>query len=138
MFLASGANYPIGVEASLKIQEMSISTSEAYHSLEYRHGPKATADAQTLVSLIALADKGHGLALARDLKALGVTLVVTGPGAADYAEIADLAVPTGPGMSDGQASALTLMPLQLIAFETAMRKGSNPDAPVNLAKVVLF
>jgi len=138
VFLASGANYPIGVEASLKIQEMSISTSEAYHSLEYRHGPKATADAETFVSLIALSDEAHGLALARDLKALGVTLLVTGPGAAAYGEIADLAIPTGPGLSDGQASALTLMPLQIIAFETAMRRGQNPDAPANLAKVVLF
>lgn len=138
VFLASGANYPIGVEASLKIQEMSISTSEAYHSLEYRHGPKATADAETLVCLISLSDTGHGVALARDLKALGVTLLVTGPGAADYAEIADLALPTGLGMTDGQASALTLMPMQMIAFETAMRRGQDPDAPVNLAKVVLF
>lgn len=138
VFLASGANYPLAVEASLKIQEMSISTSEAYHSLEYRHGPKATADADTLVSLIALPDTGHGQALARDVKALGVTLLVTGPDAESYSGIADLAIPTGVGLGDGPAAVLNLLPLQIMAFETAMRRGQDPDAPANLSKVVVF
>jgi len=138
VFLASGANYPLAVEASLKVQEMSISTSEAYHSLEYRHGPKATADQQTLLCLVSLSDRQHGLALARDVKALGVTLLVTGPDAAAYAGIADLAIATGADLGDGPASAVTLLPLQIMAFETAMRRRQNPDAPANLSKVVVF
>lgn len=138
VFLASGTNYPLGVEASLKIQEMSISTSEAYHSLEYRHGPKATANADTLISMISLTDRAHGQSLARDVKQLGVTLLVTGPDAAAYADIADLAIVTGETLGDGPASAVTLLPLQIMAFETAMRRGQNPDAPANLSKVVVF
>lgn len=138
VFLASGSDYPLAIEASLKIQEMSISTSEAYPSLEYRHGPKATADRNTLVTLFALSDQGHGLALARDVKALGAALLVVGPGAEAYAGIADLAVPSSGDLTAAQASVLSLLPIQMMAFGTAMRKGQNPDAPVNLSKVVIF
>lgn len=138
VFLASGPLYPIGVEASLKIQEMSISTSEAYHSLEYRHGPKATADSDTLIALLSLSDPEYGLPLARDVKALGVTLMVTGAGAEAYAGIADLCVPVPAGMSAAQASILALMPLQIMAYATALRRGNDPDTPANLSKVVTF
>jgi glucosamine--fructose-6-phosphate aminotransferase (isomerizing) len=136
--LASGANYPLALEASLKAQEMAIATSEAYHSLEYRHGPKATADRNTLLTLFALSDAGLGLSLARDMKALGVTLLVVGPGAARYGEVADLVVPAPADCDDGQASLISLMPLQILAFETAMRRGKNPDAPEKLNKVVIL
>jgi glucosamine--fructose-6-phosphate aminotransferase (isomerizing) len=138
VFLASGSSYPIAVEAGLKMQEMAIATSETYHSLEYRHGPKATADQDTLVTLFAPSDRHHGRALARDLKALGVTLVVVGPGAEVYVDIADLVVPVPDGLSEGQASVLSLLPIQVMAYETAMRRGRNPDAPANLSKVVIF
>jgi glutamine---fructose-6-phosphate transaminase (isomerizing) len=138
VFLGSGPGYPIAVEASLKIQEMSISTSEAYHSLEYRHGPKATADARTLISLIAISNPEYGLPLAQDLKALGATLLVTGAGASAYAQTADLAIDVPDGLSQAQASVLALLPLQIVAFETALRLGNDPDSPVNLSKVVRF
>ena len=138
VFLASGSSYPIALEASLKVQEMSISTSEAYHSLEYRHGPKATANRNTLLTLFALPDTRLGLLLARDVKALDATLLVVGPDADRYVEIADLVVPMPTGLDDGQASVLSLLPLQIVAFETAMRRGKNPDAPEKLSKVVIL
>jgi glucosamine--fructose-6-phosphate aminotransferase (isomerizing) len=138
VYLASGASYPLALEASLKAQEMAIATSEAYHSLEYRHGPKATANSKTLLTLFALPDARLGLSLARDMKALGVTLLVVGPGAEGYAAIADLVVAAPTGLDDGQASLLSLMPLQILAYETAMRRGKNPDAPEQLSKVVIL
>lgn len=138
VYLASGPSYPIALEASLKVQEMSISTSEAYHSLEYLHGPKANADADTFLTLFALADEALGLSLARDMKALGVTLLVVGPGADRYAGIADMVAPAPAGLSEAAASALSLLPLQILGYETAMRKGKNPDAPENLSKVVIL
>lgn len=138
VYLASGPSYAIAHEASLKIQEMSISTSEVYHSLEYRHGPKATADGNTLVTLFALADPGHGLSLARDVKALGVTLLVVGPDAGRYEGIADMAIPSGVGADEGLSSVISLLPLQILGFETAIRRGKNPDAPENLSKVVIL
>lgn len=138
VFLGSGPGYPIAVEASLKIQEMSISTSEAYHSLEYRHGPKATADANTLIALIPISDLHYGLHLARDVKALGATLLVSGADASAYRDIADLVVSAPKGLTQAQASVLSLLPLQMLAFETAMRLGHDPNAPANLSKVVTF
>ena len=140
--LASGPSYPIALEAGLKVQEMSISTAEAYHSLEYRHGPKATADRNTFLTLFALSDLDRGLALARDMKALGVTLLVVGPGADHYGGIADMVIPAPTGMDanmdGGRAAVASLLPLQILAFETAMRKGKDPDAPENLSKVVIL
>lgn len=138
VYLASGSSYPIALEASLKVQEMSCSTSEAYHSLEYRHGPKATADRNTLLTLFALPDLDLGLSLARDMKALGVTLLVVGVGAERYRGIADLVCPAAGGLDDGQANLLALLPLQILAFETAMRRSKNPDAPEQLSKVVIL
>lgn len=136
VFLASSSSYPTALEASLKIQEMSLSTSEAYHTLEYRHGPKANANDQTLVTLIALPDASHGLALANDLKALGVTLLVVGPGAEHYSVVADLTIPVPAGLAEGAATAVVLLPLQLVAYHTALRCGQDPDAPINLSKIV--
>lgn len=136
VFLGSSSSYPAALEASLKIQEMSLSTSEAYHTLEYRHGPKATADDRTLITLFALPEVDHGRALANDLKALGVTLLVVGPGAEHYDAIADLTIPMPLGLPEGAATAATLLSLQLVAYHTALRRGQDPDAPVNLSKVV--
>ena len=136
VFLASSSSYPTALEASLKVQEMSLSTSEAYHTLEYRHGPKATADGRTLVTLFALPDASHGLVLANDLKALGVTLLVVGPGAEHYDGVADLTIPAADGLTEGAATAVTLLPSQLVAYHTALRRGQNPNAPTNLSKIV--
>lgn len=138
VYLGSGSNYPIALEASLKVQEMSISTSEAFHSLEYRHGPMANASRDTLLTLFSLRDTRLGRSLARDMHALHPTVLVVGPNADEYRDIADLAVASGVGLEDGQASVLSLLPSQIVAFETALRKGKNPDAPQNLNKVVIL
>ncbi len=138
VFLASGADYPLALEAALKIQEMSIATSEAYHSLEYRHGPKACADSRTMICIQSLADRDHGLSLARDMAALGSAVMVVGTDAAAYGDIAGMTVPLPQGMTAAQAAVLSMLPLQLFAYATAIRLGSNPDAPQNLSKVVTF
>ena len=138
VFLGSGPSYPIACEASLKVQEMSIATSEAYHSLEYRHGPKATAGANTLVSLFALEDDALGLSLVRDIMSLGASVLVLGSRAQAYAEVADLVIAAGSDGDPGRSASVDLLPLQILAYENAMKRGRNPDAPVNLSKVVLF
>ncbi len=138
VFLGSGPSHPLALESGLKIQEMAIATSEAYHSLDYRHGPKACADAQTLVCLFTLSDRDHGLALARDVKALGAALLVVGPDADAYDKVADLAVSGPADVEESPAAALMMLPAQMFAFATARRRGQNPDAPVNLSKVVVF
>lgn len=138
VFLASGSDYPLALEAALKIQEMSIATSEAYHSLEYRHGPKACADCRTLICIQSLPDRDHGLSLARDMAALGSAVMVAGTDAGAYGDVAGLAVPLPKALTSGQAAVLSMLPLQFFAYFTAIRLGSDPDAPQNLSKVVTF
>lgn len=138
VFLASGADYALACESALKIQEMAIATSEAYHSLDYRHGPKACADDNTMLVIYALSDRAHGLSLASDVRDLGASVLVVGTDAAAYSDIATLTVPAVEGMNQGAAAALSLLPVQIFAYATALRRGKNPDAPENLSKVVTF
>ncbi len=136
VFLGSGAAHPLALESALKVQEMAVATSEAYHSLDYRHGPKACADANTVVVIFALSVPELGLALARDMQALGAAVIVVGPGAADYAAHAQLTLPVA--LAAEPAGAALMLPVQIFAHATALRRGMNPDAPVNLSKVVEF
>ncbi|WDR01340.1 SIS domain-containing protein [Devosia algicola] len=137
VFLGSGPTYPLTLEGALKIQEMAIATSEAYHSLDYRHGPKACADENTAIVLFTLSERDHGLALARDLKSLGVTLLAIGADAVAYDKVADMTVPTGIA-DDAAGSVAALLTVQMFAFATALRRDQDPDAPANLSKVVMF
>ena len=136
VFLASGPSYPFANEAALKIQEMAIATSEAYHSLDYRHGPKACADPETMVTLFSLPDRAQGLALSREMKSLGTGLIVVGTDAAAYDDSADLVVAAPSGLDEAQAAAAMLLPIHVFALATALRRGKDPDAPVNLSRVV--
>lgn len=137
VFLGSGPQQPLALEAALKIQEMAIATSEAYHSLDYRHGPKACADAKTTVFLFAPSDQDLGLALARDIMALGASVIVVGCEASAYDKVVDFVIAPG-NMTAEVAAAALLLPVQVFAFATALRRSQNPDAPVNLSKVVMF
>lgn len=138
VFLGSGAQHPLTQEAGLKIQEMAVATSEAYFSLDYRHGPKACANAETMVTLFTFSDRAQGLALARDVRALGAGLIVIGPDAAAYGEHANCTI-VPVGMPDAEAAAAAMMvPIQLFAYHTALRRCVDPDLPVNLSRVVVL
>lgn len=137
VFLGSGVTYPLTREAALKMQEMAIVTSEAYHALEYRHGPKSTAGPDTLITLFALDGDDHfGPELLHDLGEYGVTSLVIAERAEGYSGVADLVIELAGGGEQLQRAALALLPVHLLAFETALRLGQNPDAPRNLTQVV--
>jgi glutamine---fructose-6-phosphate transaminase (isomerizing) len=138
VFLGSGVHFPLTFEAGLKMQEMAIATSEAYHSLEYRHGPKSTAASDTLLTLFALDGDTYSVDLVRDLRAYDVTTLVIGENVAAYDNIADEIVELRSGLSQSERLILTLLPAQLLAFETALRLGQNPDVSRNLSQVVKF
>jgi glutamine---fructose-6-phosphate transaminase (isomerizing) len=139
VFLGSGLHFPLTFEAGLKMQEMALATSEAYHSLEYRHGPKATAAGDTLVTLFALGgDTSYGIDLIRDLKDCNVTTLVIGESVQAYQEVAHETVELESGLSQADRLILTLLPAQLLAFETSLRLGQNPDVSRNLSQVVKF
>lgn len=138
VFLGSGPAYPLALEASLKVQEMACMTSEAYHTLEYRHGPKATATSRTLITIFGPGDVERGTSLAQDMKALGAAVMVVAGDATPYRSFADLTVSLGTAVSNSVSASAALLPAQIVACETAMRTGNDPDAPANLSKVVVL
>lgn len=127
-FLGSGARYGLACELSLKMKEMSLSDSEPFHFLEYRHGPQSMARGGTLiVGLLSEANHAHELAVLDEMRALGATVVSVGTAPA---EVALAAVP------DELRGPLYLPFGQTLAYERAIWRGLTPDSPNQLAAVV--
>jgi glutamine---fructose-6-phosphate transaminase (isomerizing) len=128
-WLGSGPRYGLASELSLKMKEMSLSHSEPFHFLEFRHGPKSMLAASSLV--IGLRSSRNGPIEARlldDVKKAGSRLV-------DMAE-AEADVCLNSGLDEALQNVLYLPFGQLVAFERALSKGLNPDRPTNLDSVV--
>lgn len=137
-FLGGGPLYGLANEAMLKTKEMSLSYAEAYHPLEFRHGPMSMADEHTLVVGL-LSDSG----LAEELKVLKE---MQGLGARTLALIEDAQAISGwrpdylgelcSGLDECERGALLLPTIQRIAYYRAVAKGLDPDRPLNLTAVV--
>jgi glucosamine--fructose-6-phosphate aminotransferase (isomerizing) len=135
-FLGSGPNYGIACETMLKMKEMSLSYSEAFHFLEFRHGPKSMVDESTLmIGLISEGARDEELAVLREMQGLGATVLAladTEFGLEDFAHT----VVFESGTSDWARGVLYLPVLQLMAYYRAMAKGLDPDRPTYLDAVV--
>jgi glucosamine--fructose-6-phosphate aminotransferase (isomerizing) len=135
VFLGSGANYGLACEAMLKMKEMSLTRSEAFHFLEFRHGPKSIVTEETLViglvSESAREEEGKVLA---EMRALGAKVLSLSESQADLS--AGETVQINSGLDDLARGALYLPVLQLMAYYRAIDKGLNPDRPTNLEAVV--
>lgn len=135
VFLGSGINYGIASEAMLKMKEMSLSVSEVFHFMEFRHGPMSVVtDKSLIIGLISDSQKEAELKVLRDMKALGATTMAlienSSGGEADHTyEI-------NSGITQELRGALFLPILQLLSFYTATSKGLDPDKPTNLSRVV--
>ncbi len=135
-FLGSGPFYGLACEAMLKMKEMSLSYSEAYHFLEFRHGPMSMVNRQTLVvGLLSTAALSHEIAVLKDMRALGGRVLAITP-AELPPEAADYQIVLPKGLTDLERGALYLPPLQLLAFYRSLHNGLNPDTPTNLTAVV--
>ena len=135
-FLGSGPRYGLACEGMLKMKEMSLTNSEAYHFLEFRHGPKSMVDSTTLVvGLLSDAARSAEAQVLREMKELGATLLVLAESDEGLAW-ADAVVPFGSGLPEGARLPLYLPVLQLLAYHRAVSKGLDPDAPRNLDAVV--
>jgi glutamine---fructose-6-phosphate transaminase (isomerizing) len=137
-FLGNGPLYGLACEAMLKMKEMSLSYSEAYHTLELRHGPKSMADSSALViGLLSQKTSAQELAVLSDVQALGAhTLAITDAGADLTAGAANDGIYLQSGLSPDERMVLYLPVLQLLAYQRAMAKGLDPDGPRNLTAVV--
>ena len=128
--LGAGPLYGIASEAALKMQEMSLSYSQAFHPLEYRHGPISLIDSGSLVTIL------YGTATAEaearvcaDVRSKGATVIgMGGPG--------DVTIPVD---AAGPAAALVMLPaLQLMGEKVALSKGLDTETPRHLTKVVVL
>ncbi len=138
VFLGQGPFYGIANEAALKMQEMSISFSQSYHSLEYRHGPMSTVSDKTLVTiLLCQGSRDYGIPLAEDLGKLGANILVLGENNdGEICKNADFQIAVPEGFGDIYNSFLYMPLLHLLAFYKSISKGINPDKPENLTAVV--
>jgi glucosamine--fructose-6-phosphate aminotransferase (isomerizing) len=135
-FLGNGPFFGLACEAMLKMKETSLSYSEAYHFLEFRHGPMAMVDSNTLVvGLLSETGLNHEAAVLGDMRALGAKVLAITPVELGQ-EQADEQVVLPGGLNDLERSALYLPILQLLALFHALKKGLDPDKPANLKKFI--
>jgi glutamine---fructose-6-phosphate transaminase (isomerizing) len=135
VFLGSNHNYGLAAEGMLKMKEMSLSSSEVFHFMEFRHGPKSVVAPGTLIiGLIHDEARDQEAKVLADMKDLGATTLAIADSAVGIK--ADYVIKLGTGL-DSQARAVLQLPfMQLLAFYHSMSKGLNPDRPENLTAVV--
>jgi glucosamine--fructose-6-phosphate aminotransferase (isomerizing) len=134
-YLGSGPQYGIANEAMLKMKEMSLSHSEAFHFFEFRHGPKSMVNGRALVvGLLSQPAHAHEEQVLAEMAALGGHTLALAPlsGTADDARRIQL----GCDLPAWATPVLYLPPLQLLAYHRAVGKGLDPDRPRNLESVV--
>jgi glucosamine--fructose-6-phosphate aminotransferase (isomerizing) len=134
-FLGSGPHYGIANEAMLKMKEMSLSHSEAFHFFEFRHGPKSMIDERALVvGLLSQPVHTQEEQVLDEMAALGghTLALATWPGTNGGTRRLELAY----HLPMWVTPVLYLPPLQLLAYYRAVGKGLDPDRPRNLEAVV--
>lgn len=132
-FLGSDALYGIACEAMLKMKEMSLSYSEAFHMLEFRHGPMSmVANDSLVVGLISSNSSTEDIKVLQEMEQKGATILAIGQADTGFSHQiqlpADLAAWTTP--------ILYLPILQLMGYHRALFNGQNPDQPHNLTAVI--
>ena len=139
LFLGRGAQYPVALEGSLKLKEISYIHAEAYPAGELKHGPLALVDED--MPVVAVAPNGPLLdklkSNLQEVRARGGRLIVFADGAAGMDDMAAygtmLRVDSGGSFI---APAVFTVPLQLLAYHVAVLRGTDVDQPRNLAKSV--
>ncbi|MDH4135483.1 MAG: glutamine--fructose-6-phosphate transaminase (isomerizing) [Anaerolineae bacterium] len=138
LYLGRGINYPIALEGALKLKEISYIHAEGYPAGEMKHGPIALIDERMPVVTIAVKDNVYEKMInnIEQVKARGGTVIALATeGDEDIARKADhvLYIPqTSPLLTP----VLAVIPLQLLAYHIAVRRGCDVDQPRNLAKSV--
>src|SRR5213083_2827736 len=138
LYLGRGVNFPVALEGALKLKEISYIHAEGYPAAEMKHGPIALIDANMPVVFIAPKDQVYQKVLSnmQEVKARGGRIIaVTSDGNGDLRHLVDhqLCVPAAAPLL---SPLLTVIPLQLLAYHIAVRRGCDVDRPRNLAKSV--
>jgi glutamine---fructose-6-phosphate transaminase (isomerizing) len=138
--LAQGPLFGIASECMLKITESSCTYAQVFHSLEFRHGPKAIVGPKTLiVFLISESSYDAEVELLEEMNQLGAaTLVIANQVDARARNAADLAIELGLKASEYARPAAYTIAGQLYGVYSGLKKGLNPDSPKNLSRVVVL
>lgn len=130
-FLGSGLRYGLACELSLKMKEMTLTHSEPFHFLEFRHGPKSMMTPSTLmVGLLSERHHAAEAAVLQDMRGLGANTFSIGETGSDVAFHS---------MLDESIRNILALPVgQILAFERALAKDLDPDQPQNLSSVIVL
>jgi glucosamine--fructose-6-phosphate aminotransferase (isomerizing) len=138
LYLGRGYNFPVALEGALKLKEISYIHAEGYPAAEMKHGPIALIDENMLVFVIATNKSAHDKVASniQEVKARkGIVVAVVTEGDAAIKALADYTIEI-PETEEPFTPLLSVIPLQLLAYHTAVLRGCNVDQPRNLAKSV--
>ncbi len=138
IYLGRGFNYPVALEGALKLKEISYIHAEGYPAAEMKHGPIALIDSEMPVVCIALHHQLYQKVLSniQEVKARNGKIIALVTECDDtVSKIADSVIAI-PATLSCLSPLLSCIPLQLLAYYVAVRRGLNVDQPRNLAKSV--
>ena len=138
LFLGRGYNFPVALEGALKLKEISYIHAEGYPAAEMKHGPIALIDEMMPVICVAPSDGVYQKIVSnvQEVKARHArVLAVVTEGDEEITRLADQIV-TIPKTLDALTPVLSVIPLQLLAYYVAVKRGCDVDQPRNLAKSV--
>ena len=145
LYLGRGINFPIALEGALKLKELSYIHAEGYPAGEMKHGPNALIDERLPVMFINTREEGNRASELRyekthsnivEVKAReGIVISVLTEGDTMSASMSNHVIEI-PASSDLLSPILSIIPLQLLAYHIAVRRGCDVDQPRNLAKSV--
>jgi glucosamine--fructose-6-phosphate aminotransferase (isomerizing) len=145
LYLGRGINFPVALEGALKLKEISYIHAEGYPAGEMKHGPNALIDERLPVVVVNTREEGNRASELRyekthsnivEVKAReGVVLSILTEGDTMSSVVSDHVIEI-PQASDLLSPILAVIPLQLLAYHIAVRRGCDVDQPRNLAKSV--
>ena len=138
LFLGRGVNYPIALEGALKLKEISYIHAEGYPAAEMKHGPIALIDENMPTVFICVRDQSYEKVLSniQEVKARkGLVIAIATEKDSEIAKLADQVIYI-PETLQELSPFLTVVPMQLLAYHIANRRGCDIDKPRNLAKSV--
>ena len=145
LYLGRGIHYPIALEGALKLKEISYIHAEGYPAGEMKHGPNALIDENLPVVIIATRDESDPASMIRYEKTIsnlqevkardGIVIAIVTEGDKLARDTADHIIEI-PAVPELLAPILEIVPLQLLAYHIAVRRGCDVDQPRNLAKSV--
>lgn len=139
LYLGRGYNFPVALEGALKLKEISYIHAEGYPAAEMKHGPIALIDEDMPVVFIAPKDSTYEKILSniQEVRARGGRIIaVADNGDGEIDKLVDYTIKIPRILIEMLTPILTSIPLQLLAYHIAVKKGLDVDQPRNLAKSV--